>query len=90
MAHIVAARRMWLFRFGVTSEPVELFPQNVTLAELPVLIAAMQQEWADYLDGLADSELNRVFKYQSYEGVWFRNTIEDILTQLFGCDTKSR
>lgn len=84
MAHITAARRMWLFRFGVSKEPAELFPQNVELDDLPRLVASMQTAWSDYLDKLEDTELARVFEYQSYEGDRFRNTIEDILTQLFG------
>lgn len=84
MAHITAARRMWLFRFGVSNEPAELFPQGVSLADLPALVESMQAAWSDYLDNLEDAELSRVFEYQSYEGHRFRNTIEDILTQLFG------
>ena len=28
MGHIVAARRMWLFRFGVAGQNVELFPRG--------------------------------------------------------------
>lgn len=84
MAHIVAARRMWLFRFGVSNQPVELFPRNVDLAELPALIDAMQKEWSSYLDALNETELARSFEYQSYEGPRFSNTVEEILTQLFG------
>jgi uncharacterized damage-inducible protein DinB len=36
---------------------------------------------SDYLDQLEDTDLARVFEY---EGPRFRNTIEEILTQLFG------
>lgn len=84
MAHITAARRVWLYRFGISREPAELFPQSVKLADLPLLIDSMQTAWSDYLANLDDAELARVFEYQSYEGARFRNTIEDILTQLFG------
>jgi uncharacterized damage-inducible protein DinB len=84
MGHIVAARRMWLFRFGVLQDNVELFPRELTLAELPDQIAAMETMWTQYLDQLDDAALGRVFEYQSYEGPRFRNTIEEILTQLFG------
>lgn len=84
MGHIVAARRIWLFRFGVLQENVELFPREVTLAELPDQIAAMETMWTQYLDQLDDAALGRVFEYQSYEGPRFRNTIDEILTQLFG------
>ena len=85
MAHLVAARRMWLFRFGVTTgtQP-ELFPQQVNIAELPAQVAAMQAAWDQYLARLDDTELARPFEYRSSDGPWFRNTIEDILTQLFG------
>jgi uncharacterized damage-inducible protein DinB len=84
MGHIVAARRMWLFRFGVVKEKAELFPQETSFAELQSQIAEMETLWAQYLGRLDDGELARVFEYQSYEGARFRNTIEEILTQLFG------
>ncbi len=84
MAHIIAARRMWLYRFGVTNTPVELFPRQVNLAELSSQLQEMEAAWSEYLGDLNDMALARVFEYQSYEGSRFKNTIEDILTQLFG------
>lgn len=84
MGHIVAARRMWLSRFGVLRNKVELFPNETILAELPAQLAEMETQWSEYLSQLDDAALARVFEYQSYEGLRFRNTIEEILTQLFG------
>lgn len=84
LGHIVAARRMWLFRFGVLNNNVELFPRDVSLADISDQLAAMETAWSQYLDQLDDAELARVFEYQSYEGQRFRNNIEEILTQLFG------
>jgi uncharacterized damage-inducible protein DinB len=84
IGHIVAARRMWLFRFGVLRNKVELFPNEIKLAELPRQISEMEALWSAYLDQLNDAELSRVFEYQSYEGQRFCNTIEEILAQLFG------
>jgi uncharacterized damage-inducible protein DinB len=84
MGHIIAARRMWLFRFGVMKENVELFPGETSLAELPARLSEMETLWWDYLSRLDDTGIARVFDYQSYEGPGFRNTVEDILTQLFG------
>jgi uncharacterized damage-inducible protein DinB len=84
MGHIIAARRMWLFRFGVIKENVELFPGETSLAELPTRLSEMETLWWDYLSQLNDADIARVFEYQSYEGPRFRNTVEDILTQLFG------
>jgi uncharacterized damage-inducible protein DinB len=84
MGHVIAARRVWLFRFGVLKDNVELFPRETSLAELPRKISEMEAMWSQYLNELNDTELARVFEYQSYEGARFRNTIEEILTQLFG------
>ena len=84
MGHIVAARRMWLFRFGVLKENAELFPGETRLEDLPAQLTEMETLWTRYLSRLDDTELARVFEYRSYEGSRFRNTIEEILTQLFG------
>ena len=84
MAHLIAARRMWLYRFGFAKENAELFPRNVQFPALAGLLAEMEAGWSEYLEKLTETELERVFEYQSYEGSRFRNTVADILTQLFG------
>lgn len=84
MGHVVAARRMWLFRLGALKEDTDLFTRQISLAELPAQISEMEKLWSQYLGQLAEADLSRVFEYQSYEGQRFRNTIEDIFTQLFG------
>lgn len=85
LAHILAARRMWLFRFGVfKTEPPDLFPGKATLSDLPRQLSEVQTAWSEYLERLDDEELSRVFEYTSYDAGRFRSTIEDILTQLFG------
>ncbi|HSS21378.1 MAG TPA: DinB family protein [Pyrinomonadaceae bacterium] len=84
MAHIVAARRMWLFRFGVTPDNAELFPKDVKLSTLAFQLSEMETIWSKYLDRVEDADLARTFEYQSYEGQRFHNTVEDIFTQLFG------
>ncbi len=84
-AHILAARRLWLFRFGILQEPVtDIFPQHVDVKSLATIADAMHAVWRSYLEKLNDAELARVFEYQALDGKQFRNTIEDILTQLFG------
>jgi uncharacterized damage-inducible protein DinB len=85
MAHIVAARQVWLFRFGLISDrPAELFPTNVALDELPERLEAMEHEWTGYFQSLTEEELDRGFEYQSLDAGRFRSVVEDILTQLFG------
>jgi uncharacterized damage-inducible protein DinB len=85
LGHIIAARRLWLFRFGVVKENAEeLFPQETSLKDLPGQLSKMETLWSEYLSQIDDTELARVFEYQSYEGPRFRNTIEEILIQMFG------
>lgn len=84
MAHLVAARSMWLYRLGSGNAPADLFPTQTLLSELPQLIADMHTAWSNYFAKLIDERLARSFEYQSYDGPRFRNTIEDVLTQLYG------
>ena len=84
LAHLVAARNMWLYRLGEGSKPAELFPIETPLASLPNLVKEMETAWSSYLENLTDDQIARVFEYQSYDGPRFRNTVDDVLTQLFG------
>ena len=84
MAHLVAARNMWLYRFGHGTQPPDLFPKATPITDLPKLISDMESTWRSYFEKLTDAELQRSFDYKSYDGPRFRNTIEDVLTQLYG------
>lgn len=84
-AHMMLARRLWLYRFGALSEgPTDFFPQNVGLDAVKQMAEEMHAVWADYFERLDEAELARVFEYNALDGPRYRNTIEDILTQLFG------
>lgn len=85
LAHIAAARRIWLYRLGAASSPPkEMFPKELRLEELAANLEEMHAAWSKYLGGLDESQLDRVFEYQSLDAGRFRNVIEDVLTQLFG------
>lgn len=85
LAHLVAARQMWLFRLGATAErPREFFPEGVPLAELERRVGAIEAAWTSFLATLDDDGLERVVEYRSLEGDGYRGRVEDILTQLFG------
>lgn len=85
MAHVAAARMLWLYRLGVTAEgPRDIFPTGVTLESLAARLEAMEKAWEPFFARLDEAEVVRRFEYQSLEGPRFRNTVEDILTQLFG------
>jgi uncharacterized damage-inducible protein DinB len=85
LAHVAAARRLWLFRLGWTTRPpVDVFPRGVRLADAERDLVDVEREWAVILAGLTDGDLDRAFEYASLEGPRFRNRVEDILAQLFG------
>jgi uncharacterized damage-inducible protein DinB len=88
MAHLAVARQLWLHRFGAGGEaprdPSEFFPKGLTLAQLAGKIGAAQDAWSRYLSRLNEAELGRAFEYQSLDGKRYRNTVEEVLTQLFG------
>ena len=77
MAHLVAARHLWLKRFGVAKEgPSEFFPRGVSLPDLAARVQEMEAAWSAFLNELTEDELARVFEYRSLDGAWFRNTVE--------------
>jgi uncharacterized damage-inducible protein DinB len=90
IAHLVLARWLWLYRLGagpaeqVPQTDAEFFPRNVSAAELPGRVAAMEAAWESYLARLDEAEVSRVVEYRSIDAGGFRSTVEDILTQLFG------
>jgi uncharacterized damage-inducible protein DinB len=85
LAHLVAARRMWLYRLGEAAEaPRDFFPTGLTVSQVAADLAQTEAAWSAYLGRLDDAALACVFEYQSLDSGRFRNTVEDILTQLFG------
>ena len=87
LAHVVQARRLWLFRLGAARESpgaADFFPEDVSLQDLQGRLDAMHAAWSGYLERLDDLGLARHFEYRSLEGEPFRNTVADILTQLYG------
>ncbi len=85
VAHLVAARELWLFRLGAIAEgPQDLFPAVTTLHGVAEDLEAIETAWSGYLDRLDDARLVQPLRYRSIEGEWYSTAIVDILTQLFG------
>ena len=82
--HVLAARLLWLARFGVGQQPETAFPKNTSLEELSQLAASMHSTWSHYLAGLNDAGLQDVFEYKSLEGESCKSIWSDVLTQLYG------
>ena len=85
LAHVAAARRIWLVRLGVLPGPQgTLSPEKFSLAEVADLLQSVHGPWAEYLARVTDEELGREVEYQSLDAGRFRSRVEDILAQLFG------
>jgi len=90
LAHVVLARWLWLSRLGAApadrapTRDEDFFPGAVAPEELRARLAAMDDAWAAYLRTLDDEALARVVTYRSLDGNGFTNTVEEVLTQLFG------
>ncbi len=85
MAHVVAARRVWLTRLGAApASPGALFPEGLDPSQVADDWRPVQEAWGHYLGSLTDEELAREVEYQSLDAGRFRSRLEDILAQLFG------
>jgi uncharacterized damage-inducible protein DinB len=83
--HVIAARRLWLSRFGALEEPEELFPNGVAFESLAPLHEATYAAWREWLAGVGDGDLDTEFEYSSFgSDERFASTYAEILTQLFG------
>ncbi|WP_165220007.1 DinB family protein [Aquisphaera insulae] len=87
-AHVVIARGMWLPRLGVIPSPpfsvASFFPEDAELPQVAANWETVYALWSDYLSGLDDPALDRTFEYQSLDGKRFRNSLRDVLDQLYG------
>jgi uncharacterized damage-inducible protein DinB len=84
-AHVFAARRMWLYRFGAVAErPQTAFPSAVSVEAVENEMQAVHALWSAYMARLDAAELSRVFEYRALDGKGFRSSVDDILAQLYG------
>jgi uncharacterized damage-inducible protein DinB len=85
LAHIVAARSLWLGRLGVApAASGSLFPEDMELGQVVTQWNDVARLWTDFLGQLTDEAIAKAFEYQSLDAGRFRNRLEEVLTQLFG------
>lgn len=85
LAHIATSRRLWLYRFGAIPDgPSHLFPEGSSLEDATALLDEVQHEWVEWLERLTHEDLRAEFDYTSLDGSRFRNSVDDILVQLYG------
>lgn len=84
-AHIATCRDMWLGRLqGQSVRPATLFPSASSFRDLACVFDRTHSNWSAYLDHLDDAELDRLFEYLGYDGGRYRDSVRNVLIQLFG------
>src|ERR1043165_2881312 len=84
MAHLVAARHMWLFRLGVSKDHPETWDPKTPLEQLPAAVADIESRWTAYLSKLADADLAKDFEFIGYDGKRRRWLLLGLVTEVFG------
>jgi uncharacterized damage-inducible protein DinB/heme-degrading monooxygenase HmoA len=83
LAHVGAVRLEWLHRIGARdAAPATTLPRGLTLDDAARLLDEAHAAWAAQLATLDDAALARAAAYRTTDGEPFRNTVEDVLTQL--------
>ncbi len=81
LAHLAGAGAEWRARLTGTKSRLTVWP-GLTLAECAVELKREAAEWAPYLDGLWDEDLQRPVLYRNSKGEEYRNSVSDILTHV--------
>jgi uncharacterized damage-inducible protein DinB len=84
MAHLLAAEHVWLSRLRGETPSLPVWP-TLTLEQCQSLAAEHDDAWGAYLAGLGDGDgaLDAEVTYQDSRGTAFRNTVAELLTQVF-------
>ncbi len=83
LAHITAARRVWLARIE-SRPPPPVWPESPTLDQIQADLDTAHAEWSAYAARLDNSERARVLTYENSQGDRFQNSVDEILQHLYG------
>jgi uncharacterized damage-inducible protein DinB len=81
LAHVLAARRLWLGRLRQDRTPVPVWPEP-DLDRCEALLGEVETGWRDYLAGLTETALDQPVAYVNTKGEPWTSTAADILTHV--------
>lgn len=81
LAHVAAARRLWLVRIRGEGTPVVIWP-DFSVAQCRRELEELEGIWAGYLKALTPAELVRSVTYSNSKGQPWSSTVEQILDHL--------
>jgi len=81
--HIAVAERVWLSRLqGNGSQQYSLWEEAEDLMALRTMFEENAEQYRIYIEGLKESEIDKIIVYSNQNGVSFRTSIRDILSQV--------
>ncbi|MGH9820108.1 MAG: DinB family protein [Pyrinomonadaceae bacterium] len=82
LSHILLAEKIWLVRLsGKDSSTVRTFEQ-LPINECEKMAADIHQWYVEFIDSLAEPDLDRPITYKNTKGVEFSTPIREILTHV--------
>jgi uncharacterized damage-inducible protein DinB len=81
MAHILAAKLLWLERLENKAQSLPVWPE-FTREQCEAQSDRINGLWQEYLDQLSSSQLQQSISYKNSQGQTWSSTVEDILTHV--------
>ncbi|MCM3626169.1 DinB family protein [Paenibacillus glycanilyticus] len=81
--HVAVAERVWLSRLqGKGSAQYSLWEETDSLTEIRTMFEENAGQYRVYIEGLEESELDKMIDYANQSGDPFRTSVRDILLQV--------
>lgn len=81
--HVAVAEQVWLSRLqGKGSAQYSLWEETEDLTAIRTMFEENAVQYRVYIEGLEESELDEIIDYANQNGVVFRTSVRDILSQV--------
>lgn len=82
LSHVLIAEKIWLLRLnGEDSSHVSTF-EEFSLAECATMSEELHKSYLEFLNSLAEKDLNSPITYKNTKGIEFQTPIKDVLTHV--------
>ncbi|MCL5030162.1 MAG: damage-inducible protein DinB [Bacteroidetes bacterium] len=84
LSHIVLSESIWMMRLKGEDYSNKNFWKVLSITECNRLSQENSKKYSDYLKEKSDNDLERLITYKNSKGIEYSNSIEDILTHIYG------
>lgn len=82
LSHILSAENIWMTRLrGQDSSGIPVF-EEFSLEKCARMSDELHREYLEYIDSLAESDLDTLINYKNTQGIAFQTSVKDILTHV--------